>query len=231
MNGLILIGLFFTEFLLLFFISKSVINAMFSLFYFLTRSKKLTINILAMIFLPGTIIHELAHLLTAGMMGVHVGEIDVLPSVRDDGVRLGMVEIGQTDILRRSVIGIAPIIIGLCIIFVVFWLLQAGSLVFTAFWQQAVVIYLIFGITNTMFSSKKDLEEVIAFFIAIFLVLIICFIGLLFAGYISFLSSIEILNSRWIVDFFQKLDLLLSILIGIDFLVLGLTKLLNLKTT
>ncbi|MDO8570504.1 MAG: hypothetical protein Q7R97_02865 [Candidatus Daviesbacteria bacterium] len=169
-------------------------------------------------------------ILSAGMMGVHVGEIDVLPSIEDDGVRFGMVKVNQTDIFRQSIIGIAPVILGLGVIFTIFWLFQIGTLAFNALWQEILIIYIIFSITNTMFSSKKDMEEATGFFVAIFLVLIICVGALLFMDYISFSSLMEMFNSEQLIIFFQKIDLFLLILIGIDFFILSLTKLLNLKS-
>ncbi|MDO8639270.1 MAG: hypothetical protein Q7R43_06855, partial [Candidatus Daviesbacteria bacterium] len=91
--------------------------------------------------------------------------------------------------------------------------------------------YIIFGITNTMFSSKKDLEEVVGFFIAIILVFLICLIGLLYTNLISSSSLVGLFNSEQIINFFQKINSFLLILIGLDFFILGLTKILNLKTT
>lgn len=223
--------LFVIELFLVFLFSRSLTHSLAKLFYCVSKSKRFTFNVLAIIFLPGTIVHEMAHFLSAGMMGVHVGEIDVLPSIEDDGVRFGMVKVNQTDIFRQSVIGIAPVILGLGVIFTIFWLFQTGTLTFNALWQEILIIYIIFSITNTMFSSKKDMEEATGFFVAIFLILAICLIGLLYTNFISSSSLLEIFNSEQLINFFQKIDLFLLILIGIDFFILSLTKILNLKST
>src|SRR3989338_5660551 len=78
---MIFLSIFIIEFILLFFLSKKLINSLSLLIYKVTKSQKAVVNILAIIFLPGTIFHELAHLLTAGVMLVPVGEISVIPEV------------------------------------------------------------------------------------------------------------------------------------------------------
>lgn len=177
------------------------------------------------------VLRKMKILISAGMMGVHVGEIDVLPSMENDGVRLGMVKVGQTDIFRQSIISIAPIILGLGTIFILFWLLQTGILTLNAFWQKILILYIIFSIANTMFSSKKDMEEATGFFVAILLISILCVGILLYTGFISLTSLIGMFDSEQLINFFQTMDLFLLILIGIDFFVLVFAKLLNLKST
>lgn len=156
--------LFIFELTALFFLSKRLIESLARLIFELTNNHKMVINILAVLFLPGTIIHELAHLLFAGVMFVPVGELNVVPEIESTGVKLGSVQIGKTDPFRRMLIGVAPIILGMLLIFSVFLFVQFGI---SPWWQVILAVYLIFQIGNTMFSSKKDVEGSILFIILI----------------------------------------------------------------
>lgn len=154
------LGLFFLELFSLFFFSNLLIKALTRLFYFISKSQGFTVHALGFLFLPGTIIHELSHVILANVMFVHTGEIEFMPEVTEHGVKLGSAEIQKTDPIRRSLIGIAPFLIGVSAIL--------GSLFFFSnsllsgeaysFWVWAIFLYLLFQVSNTMFSSKKDLE-------------------------------------------------------------------------
>jgi len=100
------------ELLILFLFSRAVTGSLAGMIHLFTRSRKLSISLLVILFLPGTIIHELAHLLSAGMMMVPVGEIEILPKIENDSVHLGSVEVAQTDIFRRAIIGLDPLFFG-----------------------------------------------------------------------------------------------------------------------
>jgi hypothetical protein len=165
--------------------------------------------------LPGTIIHELAHMLTAGVMLVPVGEMEFLPEVTDHGVKLGSVQIGRTDPIRRMLIGVAPVLVGLGIIINIIFLVQA-NMVSLPIWLIAVAAYLLFEISNTMFSSKKDLEGTVSFLVAIILIMVGIFIvsnllGMQFS--INWLSTI-----KWdgVSVFLKILCLSLLFPIGVD---------------
>lgn len=159
------------EILLILFLSKVVTNYLARFFYNLTKSYPATVNFLAIIFLPGTILHELAHLLTAGVMLVPVGELEVIPVISEGGgVQLGSVQIGQTDPIRRMLIGFAPIFFGVAVILGIIFLSLPALETNLVWWQLTLTIYGIFVVGNTMFSSKKDLEGVLVFVITIVVV-------------------------------------------------------------
>ena len=214
--------LFFIELLFLFFCSKLVIKSLAQIFYNLTRSNKGTIYLLAATFLPGTIIHELAHAITAGVLLVHVGGVEVMPEIQEGGVKLGTAQIGQTDPVRRALIGLAPVLVGLLIILgTLFFFVSSfkdGSL---PFWAYPVIVYSLFEISNTMFSSRKDLEG-----IGVFLVIILSILaGLYLVGIHQPFGWIgNLLGSS--AHFFKLASLLLFIPIGIDLATYGLAKLL-----
>ena len=83
------------------------------IFFLVTRNKPLTIALFSLLFLPGVLLHEASHYLTAKLLGVRTGRFTVIPqAVKDGGLVLGSVEVEKTDILRDSLIGLAPIIAG-----------------------------------------------------------------------------------------------------------------------
>ena len=151
---MIFLSIFIIEFILLFFLSKKLIKSLSLLIYKITKSQKAVVNILAILFLPGTIFHELAHLLTAGIMLVPVGEISVIPeiegqparnatqSVAGGNVKLGSVQIGKVDPLRLTIIGVAPVILGFLSILGILYF--AGNFQNLNWWQIALGLYLIF---------------------------------------------------------------------------------------
>lgn len=212
---------FIVELTLLFFISKKLVNSIAALIYKFGGSEKFAVNFLAVLFLPGTIIHELAHLLVAGIMLVHVGEIDLVPKTDENGVRLGSVQIGKTDPFRRMIIGVAPVLTGLAIILGVLYF--TPSFFNITWWQLLIVLLIIFQTGNTMFSSEKDMEGVIGLFVAI----VIVSIGtLVFLNYTNILSwqlvflYLRGLDFLPIIAFFKTVDFYLLLPIILDLLVI-----------
>src|SRR5258708_24287652 len=98
--------------------------------------------------LPGTFFHEISHFLTALFLLVPVGNIELMPQRQGDSVKMGSVPIGKTDPIRRTLIGIAPVIFGLGVLFVT-------TPLTIPIWVHG---FIAFEVGNTMFSSKKDLE-------------------------------------------------------------------------
>ena len=120
--------------------------------------------------MPGTIVHELSHFLVATVLLVRTGDIKLMPEFFDGGVKLGEVGIAKTDPIRKFFIGVAPVIIGLCIIFSLLFVATTNGL--TNDWRIVLIIgYLTFVLGNTMFSSKKDLEESWKFFVILIAIL------------------------------------------------------------
>ena len=141
-----------------------------------TRSERLATLLFALLFLPGTTVHELSHWVAARGLGVSTGQISLLPKPKGkDGLVLGFVTVGNTDPVRASLIGVAPLIGGSLI---VLWLVQhvlgmsgpetlfydENGLV--RLWEQIVrlfgtqdvwlYLYLLFTISNNMLPSPSD---------------------------------------------------------------------------
>lgn len=150
------------------------------LFHKIFKSTKASIMALAIIFFPGVAIHELSHFLMAEILFVKTGEIEFMPEARGDEVKMGSIQISQTDIIRRMLIGVAPIIIGSIFIFsILFYFFTVittenafSSVVLSI--QSILIMWMVFVTTNTMFSSKKDIEGLFEFLLLIsFLVLVV----------------------------------------------------------
>ena len=142
-------------FLTLFLVSRLVTIQLGNTLMRLTRSHTRAIQLLALLFFPGVLIHELGHFLMASLLFVPTGEIEFLPKVQEGGVKLGSVAIAKTDPFRRLLIGVAPVLGGIGIMLLaVYYLVPLWPLS----WHTYVFVYVLFEIGNTMFSSKKDLE-------------------------------------------------------------------------
>lgn len=220
MNPLILPVLgFFLELILLFFLSRQLTQSLMRLIYRLTKSRESTVNVLAFLYLPGTIIHELSHILTAGVLMVHVGNAEFMPEIREGSVKLGSAEIGQTDPFRRALIGLAPVILGIALIAGAVWYVFIFSQAFSIV-KLVILLYLLFEVSNTMFSSPKDLEgllEVSALIISLFIAFYFLNITLPFNLISNFLSNNQ--------ELIKKVDLFLLLPIGVDLTVFTATKL------
>src|SRR3989344_4485833 len=142
------------------------ISALFLLSRAMTKalSKFLSINLLSFLFLPGVIIHELSHLLIAGVLLVPVGHMEFTPKKSQNGVKLGSIEIAKTDPIRRSIIGFAPVFVGLMIVVSIVYIftsnieLLKSQNIYILTGTIFAICYLLFAISNTMFSSGKDME-------------------------------------------------------------------------
>ncbi|HSW88130.1 MAG TPA: hypothetical protein VLG12_03130 [Candidatus Saccharimonadales bacterium] len=211
--------LFFIEFALIFFLSREVSKAVSQLLLKITRNHKVTIHILSFIFLPGVILHELSHWIMANLLFVRTGTIEFMPKIHENKVKLGSVAVAKTDPFRRFFIGVAPIIIGLITIFGIYLALFTDlSVIFS--WKLALFLYLLFEIGNTMYSSSKDMEGALVFFIIIAIFILLYFIlGLHLPP-----ALIKAVTSEGVQNIFQKMDIFLGILAGINILFSGFLK-------
>jgi len=141
----------------LYFLSQKFLQHLGWWFFRIFKQRDLVIRAVSFFLLPGTFIHEVAHLVFAEFMQVRTDGLSVVPEIKDDkSIKLGGVKIEQTDPLRRTIIGLAPVFLGLILIWV------ASGYVFgldEPSWPILVAYgYLMMQIGLTMFSSPKDLE-------------------------------------------------------------------------
>jgi hypothetical protein len=127
-----------------------------------------------LVFLPGTLIHELSHWLAAKLLWVPTGRIVIWPRVQPGrSLWLGTVQVGRTDPLRGSLIGLAPLLAGSLVVVLIGAHLQLdalGGLIAGAYWQAAgqallrtsglpdfwLWAYLLFAVANRMLPSPSD---------------------------------------------------------------------------
>jgi hypothetical protein len=212
--------LFFVELFILFLLSSTLTRSVSYLLFHLTRSKKVTIHILAWLFFPGTVIHELAHAIMAGVLGVRVGTMEFVPTIDGDKVKLGSVQIAHTDFFRRFLVGAAPFFVGTSILLGVLYYASQNNL-FNNIWIVLSIGYVVFEIGNTMFSSKKDMEGALELLITIIvLTIIFYFLGVRLPAF----NPDIIFENAIIKEALQKGSLFLLVPITIDIIVIGLLK-------
>jgi hypothetical protein len=178
--------LLLTEIFILFLLSRSVSKAI---------SGFLSINFIFLIFLPGIILHELAHFLAATILFVPTGEMEMMPRRVDSRLQLGSIKIAQTDPLRRFIIGLAPVFLGMIIVIglsYLFILNYSSLLTINIYLFLCLVFFLVyiqFAVCNTMFSSGEDMKGAVE--LLIFVIMII--------------TVLRYLNFGIPVDFFIKI--------------------------
>jgi hypothetical protein len=140
-----------------------------------TRNSQLTVGLFSILFLPGVFLHELSHFVLAKVLQVPTGKASLIPKSLPNGrLRMGYVEIAQTDIIRDSLIGLAPLVAGsLFIAYAGLNRLGLGTLVnvlangqFELFWIGLTYLpqmndfplwfYLVFAVSSTMMPSESD---------------------------------------------------------------------------
>ncbi|NLE43302.1 MAG: hypothetical protein GX620_01170 [Chloroflexi bacterium] len=140
----------------------------------LTGDRDMAVVLYALPLLPGVLLHEMSHLLAAVLLRVRVGGMSVHPKIAGDRIQLGFVPIEKTDVVRASLIGLAPLLSGSAVILLIGYLvfgvdaLRSGLV--TRDWallgatlagmlratDAGIWAYLIFSIGNTMVPSRSD---------------------------------------------------------------------------
>jgi len=167
------IVLFFALLILIFFLSKYVINELYYLLRLVFKNEEIIFSIMSVIFLPGTIIHELSHYLVATILFLNVKEVTIFPKFEKNQIKLGGVTYIKKDFIRGLLVGIAPFFVALS----VFWLI-AGFKIFPQanLGFNILLIYLIYAISSTMFSSSQDLVDLVFIIPLIIIIIMIIYI-------------------------------------------------------
>lgn len=215
-----MILIFLVELFLLFLLSRFLTKELSYLFSRITQSRSISSYLLAILFLPGTFVHEVSHALIAKLLFVHVGKMELVPQLDGASLKLGSVEVGKTDFIRNFFIGVAPFFVGTLVILATVWYMFSNNF-FGINLITAASLYLIFVISNTMYSSKKDLEGAMEFFIFILLV-----VGLLFFLGVK-LSSLGFLGKLIDPSIVKKGVYFLLIPITIDIVVFSFSRIIN----
>lgn len=150
------------QFLIIFLLSRRVTREIYRFFYQLTNSRGKAAYLFSIFFLIGTFIHEMSHFLMSLILFVKVGQMELIPEIKEDRLKMGSIPVAQTDPVRRLLIGVAPFIFGTTFIisllyFTVYKFNITNPLIYI------LIGYAVFSVANTMFSSKKDLEGTLIF--------------------------------------------------------------------
>jgi hypothetical protein len=150
--------IFVVQVISLYFISRIVIKNLYSFFDLFIKSQKLVFSLVSLFYFPGTVIHEMSHFIGAIILFLNVRDIRLFPEFKEDHIRLGSVVYEKKDFVRSILVGIAPFIFVMLIFFVIsyFSLYPTSNI-----WLNILFGYLIFAISSTMFSSKKDVVDLI----------------------------------------------------------------------
>lgn len=152
-----MIWILILELIFLYFLSRSLSQSLFGLFLVIFRSRPVAISIILLLQFPGTVIHELAHLFTAEILRVPTGKLTLVPeNIRESHIRSGSVAIAESDPFRRYAIGLAPLIAGMFVLTAIAYLASQGETL--QGWVRILTGYILFTVSNTMFSSPEDLK-------------------------------------------------------------------------
>lgn len=152
------IFLLFIQIIIIYFLSRIVINKIFHFLIHIFGNNKLAYIFISILFFPGTVLHELSHFFTATVLFLKVKELSIFPEKKNGSIKLGHVYYEKKDFIRGILVGISPFFAGL----IFFWILSALSLFANNnLYVDILIIYLIFAVSATMFSSKKDLQDIL----------------------------------------------------------------------
>ena len=216
----ILVSLFFLQLTLVYFISRRTIQLLFQVLRTIIHHDSTVFLIISIIFLPGTILHELSHFSMALILMLKVREIHIFPQWEHNYIKLGKVIYEKKDVVRSIFVGIAPIIIGLLFFW---WLSAIRSVEIDQLWLKIIVIYIIFVVSSTMFSSKQDLVDLVYIIPVIIIVAILLYF---FPVSLSFPSKEKIIIEA-LVKFLYDVNIYLSISIGVHIIIISLLYILH----
>ncbi len=163
----------------LFYSNRKIISEFSKLIHKFGGGSRVIIWLWSLIFLPGTVMHEISHFLAAAATGARTGKIEVFPEILQGnwqaeeegrGVVLGYVQTQKLNPIRGFFVGLAPFIFGLIFLTGLALLLQTSynSRTFPLFGLE---IYLFFTIANSFFPSASDIKQTLP--LAVILILLV----------------------------------------------------------
>ncbi len=143
----------------------------------LTGEPQEAVLLYALPLLPGIVLHEVSHALAAVLLRVRVGRMSIRPKLAGERVQLGFVPVEKTDVLRASLIGLAPLLAGSAVILLigyhVFDVGGMGAALASGNWDSLtgglrralgapdawLWAYVVFAVSNTMLPSESDRQS------------------------------------------------------------------------
>ncbi len=169
MEALILLALVNGIYLL----SKRSINKLATILDGIFHNHHIVNGIIAFIFFPGTVLHEMAHFFMATILFLKVAKVNLLPQWERNSIKLGSVTYYKKDVFRSILVGIAPIFVGTGILW---WLSLTGFFPAHTWWMNIILGYFIWVISSTMFSSRQDLIDILYVIPLIIFIVILVFV-------------------------------------------------------
>lgn len=171
-----LYALFLLQLMIIYFTSRFVMQKLFHALHRTVRSTSVSFYILSLLYLPGTLLHELSHLFTSIVLFVMPHSFDLIPKITelDEGkyyVRMGAVHHAATDPFRSMLIGAAPLFFGLGFFYTIF---EFNLFPHSSILVNILILYLFVSISSSMFSSKQDMKESLMLVPFLLLIAAIC---------------------------------------------------------
>lgn len=200
----------------------------------LSGDPELAVVLYALPLLPGIILHEASHALTARILGVKVGRISLRPQMEDQRIQLGFVPVEATDIVRASLIGLAPLVSGSIVIMLIGYLVfDIGTLQEALLEADLAAIgaglremlrapdlwlwaYGVFAVGNTMFPSRSDRQTWTPVILFLALIGLLLWLAGAWPAIVNRLADLFIAAVRWLVivyGFTAAVDLIFMLLI------------------
>lgn len=190
--------LFIISSYVLFIFSNGTQQGLFRLFYSITRNPTVSAFLISLLYFPGIILHEFSHFITGVLVFLDVRSISLIPRAivgenGSIGLQLGHVTYVKADPIRGFIVGVAPFFYGLLAFYGLFSWKPFPSEVF---WYNALIIYLVFVISSTMFWSRQDLKDILhALAFCTILALTIWALQIDVRPYLSAFTSSDLLSS------------------------------------
>ena len=168
---------FLITLLLLVLVQRWVHRHLHGIAYLIAGQADMALMLYALPLLPGVALHELSHATMAALLGVKTANLTLIPQRQPDGhVRLGSVQVERVDVVRSSLIGLAPLLAGsIAIVLIVRFAFDVNTLGEAV--QRGDIagllsslggllrapdawlwLYLLFSIANAMMPSPSDRE-------------------------------------------------------------------------
>lgn len=187
----LLMGILLFELVLLFFTTRTFITQIYTFLFHITKNHFFASSCIAVLYFPGTVLHELAHYIVALILFLPIQSMELFPHIEEGYIKLGSVTYEKKDVLRGFLVGIAPLFVGLGSLFAIFY---TGYAAHPNIWIFLITWYLIFTISSTMFSSSQDLVDMIFAIPLIIMIALVIYILQIDSTIISVLSSFSLIK-------------------------------------
>jgi hypothetical protein len=182
----------------------------------LTGDPQVAVLLYALPLLPGIVLHELSHALAAILLGVRVGRMSIRPQLSGQRVQLGFVPVEKTDVVRASLIGLAPLLAASGVILLIGYrvfdagvmgaALAAGDWANLAAGLQRALrapdawlwAYVIFAVSNTMLPSRADRQAWTPVLLFLFLIGVLIWVTGLWPAIVQGLAEPLATALRWL---------------------------------